>query len=245
MINRILGQENSQIGNIAAVGQHKVPRFLYHFTTTLSYNSIFMSQKLKPSSDYFAGDGVFMVDMPNLIKDWEGTEICKKNLLEMFLNHVSKGYTHALTVLKIPRANLDISKLFIRDQKLFFSISSQEMPQEAQNIYDELVLKKNSSTKKEESDIELQARLLWYEKFASPTYKTHMQGETPAIMSRLFKQRKAPIEYIYRDEIPFQDIQVLKISRTTKGKSPLDIIRRLLKGKPETKQLKSLEVRKS
>ena len=72
-----------------------------------------------------------------------------------------------------------------------------------------------------------------------PDIKQNIEGNTPATKSKLYKNRKEAIEYIYKDDIPIEnaeqigqilDINVLDYDRNNTIKS---ILQKCLKGLPE------------
>ena len=154
-------------------------------------------------------------------------------------------------MLKIPTSNINKNDIFIRNQKTFFEWCPHELNKEAKAIYEDLISKEKTTTAfgfikfTKLFALEKQAREMWYEKFASALTKFHMEGKTPATESNLFKQRKTPIEYIYREQIPIQDIELLGEAHCdiTPGSSMQEIIniyKQLLKNTQELNHIRHL-----
>ena len=197
-----------------AVGKHKIPRYLYHITSKENYNKIIQSGGITPlEADSFCGTGIFMLELENFFKNWQKIKVREQPLIKTLLGQAAHG-TKDIVILRIPTSNISTKNLFIRDQKIFFNWHTPELTTEANTIYEKLVSKEKNTTSgfvkfTKLFELKEQARKIWFEKFASFTTKLHMQGKTPASQSNLFKQRKSPIEYIYRERIPAQNIELL------------------------------------
>lgn len=233
------------------IGKHKIPRFIYHITSKDNYKKILQSGCLKLSeSDNYSGTGIFMIELENFFKHWKNFQVKNQSIMKSLLGQTAHD-TKDIVILKIPTAKLDSKKLFIRDQKTFFRWCKPELEPEVKAIYEDLVSKAKDTTAygfikfTQLCELEKQARKMWYEKFASALTKFHMEGKTPATESNLFKQRKTPIEYIYREQIPIQDIELLGEAHCdiTPGSSMQEIIniyKQLLKNTQELNHIRHL-----
>lgn len=233
------------------VGKHKIPRFIYHITSRDNYEKILQSRYLKLSeADNFSGSGIFMLELENFFKHWKNVEVKNQSIIKALLGQTAHD-AKDLVILKIPTAKLDSKKLFIRDQKMFFRWHKPELEPEAKAIYEDLVSKaKDTNTNgfikfTKLFELEKQAKKIWYEKFASFTTKLHMQGKIPATESNLFKQRKTPIEYIYREQIPIQDIELLgeahcDITPRSSMQEIINVYKQLLKNTQELNHIRHL-----
>ncbi len=106
-------------------GKHKVPRFLYHFTTPEGYESMMRTGKISASVDAFLDKpAVFMVELDNLIKNWCNTikiEDLNLELITGLLMNVGKSLGNKEIVLvKIPTSHINCNNLSVRSQKTFF-----------------------------------------------------------------------------------------------------------------------------
>lgn len=109
-------------------GHRKIPRYIYHFTNKKNYESILKDGFIKVSDcdPYLQGKGVFAVDLQNYFKRWGFSKDWGEQLFISLLREVASWRksifegAQNLVVLRIPTEKLDLSKLKIRSQNLFF-----------------------------------------------------------------------------------------------------------------------------
>ena len=79
-----------------------------------------------------------------------------------------------------------------------------------------------------------------------PDIKQNLEGNTPATKSKLYKNRKEAIEYIYKDDIPIEKAeqigQILDINTLDydKNSSVKSILQKILEGLPEENAIRHL-----
>lgn len=114
--------------NKISFGHRKIPRYIYHFTNKKNYESILKDGFIKVGDcdPYLEGKGVFAVDLQNYFKRWGFSKDWGEQLFVSLLREVASWRKSVfegaqnLVVLRIPTAKLDLSKLKIRSQNLFF-----------------------------------------------------------------------------------------------------------------------------
>ncbi len=161
---------------VSKASKNKVPRYLYHLTSKSNYESILKDGCLKVSKEMFPG--VFMTELSNLCKRWGWSRHWRGNLKEVLLDQAAKD-SSGLVMLRIPTKNLDVSKLRIRSQAKFFKYAGSDE-------FDDLVDKCHSLN-------EFRSKL-------SANFGHIVKGDD-AVKSKLYKQRKEAIEYIYPENI--------------------------------------------
>jgi hypothetical protein len=132
--------------------------------------------------------GVFMSELQNLFKRWTvSKDWFGRDLRTELLTQVVKKTGNKIVVLKIPTANLDKNILLIRSQnKLFLNRGKAEL-------------------------VELAKRWKETGEILDGKFKEIFVGEK-ATSSKLYKQRKEAIEYIYPEEIDMSKVQKIGIS---------------------------------
>lgn len=212
-------QEQNQIFE----GSRKIPRYIYHLTNKSKFEAIMKDGFVKMSEPKLHVDnGIYAFDLCNFFSCWKPNKAWGyDDLQRIILRHIVKWFSSAsigtgdLVVLKIPTANLDSNKLFIRSMNKLFTFEESD---------------------KSFGDI-------------SSELQKHLKGNTPAREAPLYKMRKEAIEFIYKDNIPLENIQqignIVNISSLRKdlkfGANPVKcIMQTLLMGTPEVKGVELL-----
>ena len=205
-----------------------IPRFLYHFTNKTNYESI-MNSGLKKGHDGLLGDGVFMVEMSNFLKQWKKSNIQSKgfSMQRQLLIQATKGEKD-IVLLRIPTQNLNIKDLKIRSQDELLNGKGRKS---FANIFKKITRQQKNEIpiEKEKKNFSSLGNLL--EKFkeqqttraASPNllssqelnFSKHCKKGTSAKNRKLFEQRKDAIEYFYPNDI--QSINIEKIGEYNIG----------------------------
>ena len=184
-------------------GKHKIPRYLYHMTSFENYQKILESGSLKCSTNRMP-QGVYTLELDSFGKYW--SKDFRNDLCGKMLDDSKK-----IVMLKIPTKNLEQSKLRIRTQdevercKLGLDVEQElnkwlykpEIPKERKILLDKLLEKYDKKTAFEKYVDMMPKKVL-------PLVKGY-----DAKMSPLFKQRKADLEFVYLDDIPMSEIEVV------------------------------------
>lgn len=206
------------------IGKHKIPRYLYHLTSKSCYESMLKDGKIIASEELI-GKGVFMAELSNLFKRWGVREAWsfggKTNLKEKLLQQAAKGEDE-IVALRIPTANIDRSKLRIRGQEKLFTWDPS-----------------NHSALSKATSLE-EARQIGTN---IKEYSHIFYGDT-AKNSKLYKQRKESIEYIFPGDINMSNVEKIgevNVANLRQTKE-YDVLRpmrsiysKLFRGKPEEK----------
>lgn len=220
----------------ARSGRHKVPRFIYHLTNKPAYESMLKDGFVKTSGDD-ALRGVYTTDIVNFFKRWRKNKAWRSaSLQEMLVRQASKGKDD-LVLLRIPTDKLNSNELIIRSQNRLFGATCSTSAQRREQI--EKFMEEQSKLGVAESDI----CSLIFKKFF-PEVLEHVEHGTPAKFSKLFKQRKEAIEYVYPHDIKISDaekigeVNVAELRKSAEY-DPIrpmrSIFMALLKGAPEQK----------
>jgi hypothetical protein len=224
-------------------GKHKVPRFIYHMTNKSNYKSMLKDGVIKTTQDDFFGKGVFAIELTNLFKRWRNNKSWGGSSLQQQLIQQATKVSDDIVILKIPTEKLNHDLLKVRSQNALFS---WENPVSFTKII------RNADVEKELKQLPkgkdgfgskyisiLRKKLLEKKGIA-----THLLEGSPANVSKLFKQRKQALEYIYKEEIPITaaekigevNIERLRSSAEYNPTKPMrSIFTALLKGTPEVK----------
>jgi len=198
------------------IGKHKIPRFLYHFTNRKAYESMLKDGKIKFELKKDQMQGIFMVELSNLFKCWQENSKAWQddNLSKLLLGRAKKGDSEII-VLKIPTANIDKKRLLIRNQNQYF------------------IVKKTPEFEK--------LREQWAKTKEIPNGEfQHLFVGDKATNSKLYKQRKTAIEYIYPAEIGISKVEKIGEAELPEDFYQLpakDIYSNLLKNTPEEKAI--------
>ena len=168
------------------IAKRRIPKYIYHLTNKESYEKMLASGEIKMSKDVNF-NGVFAIELPNFFKRW-----CASDLGKSLIRQTSK-YSDRLVLLKIPTEKLKYENLFMRSQDSYFAKQKN-----LTDIYRE--------AKQNGKDINTMLRS-WVDKYCGDDYARHIQGQTPASYAAKFKQNKEPIEYIYKDIIPMNNVE--------------------------------------
>lgn len=203
---------NSNIPVIPSFGNKKIPRFLYHLTTEENYQSMLKDGIVEARRSLFDSiSGVSMLELSNFFKRWKVLKgFNEEHLGEKLLSQVTqKAAKSKIIALKIPTGSIDKSKLIIRSQNILFSASREE-------YWDDMAKYLEAPDKAKD-------------------YMKHICKGDSSKNSKLYKQRKNAIEYIYP-----QDIDIAKVEKIGEADINLDdklplkeILSKLFKSKLE------------
>lgn len=196
----------------------KLPRYIYHMTSKAHYESMLNDGFIKLSENKLHVDkGVYAFDLCNFFKHWK--------------KHKDWGYD-------------DLQRAILRHVVHWF--------QSASSGKGDLVILKIPTSKLDSNKLFVRSinRLFKFEDSQenfnklSTSQKKHLRGETPANEAILYKRRKEAIEYIYKDNIPLENVQqignIVNIAALRKnskfGINPVKfIMQSLLEGTSEAK----------
>lgn len=190
------------------VGKHIVPRYLYHITTTDCYNAIKRTGYIKPHlpNNHYKEAAIFTFDLKNALLRWHQTPMGETSLLSHLLQ---QGRGDNIVILRIPTENLDVNKLRIRGQNWYFN-PGNKLPKTQINKLREY------AKSIEDKGIDIIERFSMINKFRKeliakifPKMKNHWFEGSPATQAPLFEKCKEPIEYIYSDKIPANEVECL------------------------------------
>lgn len=129
----VINQQNMNNNSKIGFGHKKIPRYIYHFTRRNYYECMLMDGVLRGSrkDGFIKEKAIFAVDLQNFCKNWGYNKswnnvIFPDPLYQSLLDKVASNFNNfdewfnKFVVLKIPTKNLDIDKLRIRSQKIFF-----------------------------------------------------------------------------------------------------------------------------
>lgn len=199
------------------IGKHKIPKFLYHFTTEKSYKSMLKEGTIRVDGKRDPIKGIFLVELTNLLKRWTvSNDWASCDLRKKVLKHVIRILNGKIVLLRIPTKNLDKEKILIRSQNRHFRTVAKD---NFDDVYDE-----------------------WECTGITPKGEfAHTFSADSAKKSKLYKQRKEAIEYIY--PLPIEVSKIEKIgelpaSFTYINKTSInELFSEMLKGTPEEKAL--------
>ena len=222
-----------------------VPRFVYHMTNKDNYLKILESGQLKTSGDVFMS-GVFMTDLENLFKRWTHDYSWGSESLQSRLLRQCKKGKDELVILKIPTSALDYQKLSIRSQQRGFSYLDGDKEELVEFVRKDLL--RSDFGEKDVANMVLRSINRYLDKLSRQD--NHMFTGSPVRESKLFKQRKEAIEYIYSEPIKIDKVEKIGEVNVEKIKSapeydPMHPIRsifgKLLSGTPEAKGVKLIK----
>lgn len=234
--------------SIDRYGKHKIPRFTYHMTNKKNYESMLKDGFIKPSEDGLFGKGVFMTELTNLFKRWKINRAWgQESLQEKLLFQIAKGEDE-IVMLKIPTEKLNHNKLKIRSQNNLFTWARSKT---AKTIFQEASKAVYEGTPQRELRKNWKIQIInefkkAFNSLMGNDVRTtkHLTEGALAKDSKLYKQRKHAIEYIYEDAIPISDVtkigevnvELLRDSRLYDPTKPMrSIFTALLKEQPEVK----------
>lgn len=226
-------------------GTGSVPRYIYHMTNRKNYLEMCKTGQINTSRDDFIGQGIFMIDLENFFKHWgkgiynNNSHFYQSNLIE----HCLKD-SFDLVILRIPTKNLEHENLRIRSQNRLFSSLAGDRKELLDFIKQDS--KNTNYTKGNVSDSILCSINKYFDKLRRQGSNDHIYNGSPVCKSKLFKQRKEAIEYVYRKPIPMENIEKIgeiDIEELMDGKySTIYPIKKifgaLLHGTPESKGVK-------
>ena len=154
-----------------------IPQYLYHLTPKKNYQQMVQDGCIKQTHDSLLNkDAIFTIEKNNYMNKWANTKIKNEYLNDMLLSQVD--YTRDTVVLRIPTKNLNLQKLFVRNQKKYFGFAYGEYDTPIKNPI----------------------------KFIQ-TLKVliHLRYGTPAYLKK-FQNSNNAYEYIYKDSININNI---------------------------------------
>lgn len=199
-------------------GSRKIPRYIYHMTNRANYESIMKDGFIRMGdSNLHVDNGVYAFDLCNFFKRWKvNKDWGYDDLQRIILRHIVKWFENS----KSGQGDLVILRL-----------------QTANLDIDKLAVRSmNRLFKFEDSE----------QKISDISYSllTHLTGGTSAKETPKYTMRKEAIEFIYKDNIPIENVQrignIVNISSLRKdirfGINPVRyIMQALLEGTPEAK----------
>lgn len=236
------GVEGVQNGNKTG----KIPRYIYHLTSKENYEKMLQNGVLQTTSDgWFKQKGIFAVELENLFKRWGNNELWEECPLQLsLLEHAAKD-SDKIVILKIPTAKLEQENLYIRSQ-------NQLIPDHfGLSDYFEQICESPRYKNKQQLDTQDFFDIINHalnKRIANLNSQKHLAYGAPAGQSKLYKQRREAIEYIYGDSIPMSDIKKIGEANVAGLKKhededdiPVEILKNifqeLFKGTPEEKSL--------
>lgn len=121
--------------NNPSFGSKKIPRFIYHMTNRANYDEMLNDGFIRMGESKLHVDkGVYAFDLVNFFKRWKpnkdwGYDDLQRNILRHIVSWFKSGFSGKgdLVILKIPTADLESDKLFVRSlNRLFKFEESQE-----------------------------------------------------------------------------------------------------------------------
>ncbi len=232
-------QNNTSYSSTVSYTGRKIPRHLYHITNKKAYNSMQSDNFLKMGRDDFYGNGVFMFELGNFFKrwreseDWGNVSLMKKLIKRVLI------FNKTLVLLKIPTDKLNTDELVVRSQNEVLSIFHKKNRSEFNNMQD--LISKNLAEGFDEAKASVFAAEKCY-----PDLMPYFKTGIPAKYSKLLKQKKQALEYIYPHHIPIDDVQKIgevnlpdfrQSAEYDKSHPMKSIFKQLLKDTPESKAL--------
>lgn len=202
----------------------KIPRYIYHFTNERAYKSMCKGGFIKASTkDYYIKDkAVFLIELENFCKRWG-------------FNKSWKTFPETLQASLLMKA-------------AYFTTPSREKDE------NKLVILKIPTDKLDSKKLFVRSENRFFEQFLSGRTGTidlsseqHLEGNTLAQKSKLYKNRKEAIEYIYKDDISIESAvqigQILDINTINYDKNnPVkSILQMCLEGEPEKIAIKYIK----
>lgn len=221
----------------------KIPRYLYHLTSKKAYNSMLSDGFLKMGKDDFFGQGVFSFELSNFFKRWRTSrDWGNASLMNKLINRISI-FNKSAVILKIPTAKINTDELVVRSQNKVLSIFHNDKLPAFSDM--QLFLSQKRAAGMDEGE----ASVLAAKKFF-PNFMPHFTSGVPAKYSKILKQRKQALEYIYPHHISMDivqkigeaDLEALVHSKNYNLAKPMhSIFSKLLEGTPEAKAAEFLD----
>ena len=204
--------------NITNFKSRKVPRYIYHFTNEQAYKSMCNDGFIKATTkdSFIKNKAVFLIELENFCKNWgfnKSWDQFSEPLQESLLMLASYFTTPSLIESKNKLVILKIPTDKLDSEKLFIR---------SENNFFEQIL----SVKKDTTDLH-------------PNIKQNLEGNTPATKSKLYKNRKEAIEFIYKGDIPINCI-IIKIPFIDLYCKAVGEIHRLTLGKSHSRFCKEI-----
>lgn len=212
-INNVISDLGRLFAN-SVVGKHKVPRYLYHFTTESKYADMLKGGHINPdASDSFdLIKGVFSIDLGNFLKKWKSVKALPGvDLREILVKNFIGSSPEKLVVLRIPTAKLNQGKMQIRSQNRLFSFARNPEFHTAAGAF--------------------------AEGKQVPEKFIHAFNGDKATNGSLYKQRGEALEYIYPGSVKISDVQKLGSVEVNQEQGIKEILSKLFAGTPEGKAI--------
>ncbi len=217
----------------APFGKHKIPRFLYHVTSQKNYESMLSDGYLYAHKGVCINTpSVYCFDLQNFISRFLNTNGGQKikSLLEE-LNDI--------VILKIDTKGLNHNKLLCRTlqpREKFLEMAFSDKFQKFEPMVNKML-----AAGKSEDEI-----LFAVLNEVSPSMAHELFRGIPAQFSKLFKQQKKLIEFLYTQDIPMDKVEkigsVVKSSDINSANPVRKFLEKLLEGAPEQKAIEFLTV---
>ncbi len=234
--------------NLKTGAKGSVPRYIYHLTNRENYLGMLKTGQISTSRDDFIGQGIFMFDLGNFFRHWwKGIKGILKNDRHFYqsnlIDHCLKDSLE-LVILRIPTNVLEHENLRIRSQNRLFSTLSGDKKELLDFILEDS--KKMNYKKDNIADMILCSINRYFDKLGRQGSHDHIYEGSSVYESKLFKQRKEAIEYVYKEPIPIQNVEKIgevNMEEVMDGKYssiyPIKkIFEALLYGTPENKSVK-------
>ncbi len=211
--------------NITNFRSRKIPRYIYHFTNEHAYKSMCNDGFIKATTkDSFIKDkAVFLIELENFCKNWGFNKSWDK-----FPEPLQESLLMLAAYFKKPSPIEDQNKLVILKIPTD-KLDAKKLFVRSENKFFEQLLSKKKNIES-----------------LHPCLKQNLEGNTPATKSKLYKNRKEAIEYIYKDDIPIEKAeqigQILDINTLNydKNNSVKSILQKILEGFPEENAIRHL-----
>lgn len=209
--------------NSISFQSRKVPRFIYHLTNQHAYAEMCKDGFIRCSEKdpYLEHPGVFAIELRNFLKHWKHNKDWDETA-ELLQESVFRNAARWIKSFNEAKNRLVILKIPTD------SLNPEKLKIRSQNEFFRFKMNKTKKSYPNE----------------------HLRGYTPANKSRLYKNRKEAIEYIYQDPIPIElvtpignsvDIPLLRKSVDFDSDNPpKSILTHLLDGTPESKALRDM-----
>ncbi len=214
--NQIESSKNYLRTEISEETKRKLPKYLYHITSTSSLENI-KKTGLQTSEDLYLhanGDkAVFLVSENELLDTWQNLtngrkSSLEKSLLARLLKFCDKDRSGKLTILKIPTASLNLENLKIRGQENvgafggFCAIADKDKKQ----AKDYMLLKDTFKNFKEESGGNIDLDTILEAIYLSDEQKHLEEGLE---LEEIEKTKEKPFEYFYKEKINPENIEIV------------------------------------
>lgn len=208
-------------------GNRKIPRFIYHLTNAHAYDSMLKDGGIKATTkDYYIKEkAVFFIELDNFCKNWGFSKSWKA-----FPEPLQESLLMLAAYFKTPSPIQGENKLVILKIPTD-KLDSNKLFVRSENRFFEQILADKNDTNGLHFDL-----------------KQNLEGNVPASKSKLYKNRKEALEYIYKDDIPIEKVesigQILDINTLDydKNNSAKSVLQKCLEGTRERIAIDYLKV---